>query len=177
MVESNLVLGHMQSSPECFRARLLVDTDAGPRKLADVLDPWQAKNFQALDPALRRVIGQDVVPPFQRAWLERPRGHSKTSDAAVMVAWALFASRKKIAGVSLACDRDQAGLLRNSVDTLVRLNPWLGAVLDVQQTRVVNRHTGSALCIESADVSSSFGWLVDFVPCDEITHAPNGSYH
>lgn len=163
----------LQGSPATFRSALLVDTDSGPRKLADVLDPWQAQDFAALDPAWRRVVGHDVTPTVQRAWLERPRGHSKTSDAAVMVSWALFSARppKKINGVSIACDREQSQLLRNSIDTLCRLNPWLAAVLEVQQTKVVNRHTGSQLSIESADVASSFGWLVDFVCVDEITHA------
>ena len=164
-------LKQLQSDPAAFRAALLIDGDSGPRKLAGCLDPWQRDDFEALDPAWRRVAGQDVEPRFLRAWLERPRGHSKTGDASVMVTWALFASRKKINGVTVACDRAQAGLLRNSVDTLLRLNPWLGEILDVQATKIINRHTGSTLTIESADVASSFGWLVDFAVFDEASHA------
>ncbi len=164
-------LEQLQADPAAYRANLLVDTDAGPRKLADILDPWQRSDFAALDPAWRRVAGHDVEPRYLRAWLERGRGHSKTGDTAVMASWALFASRQKRAGAVAACDRDQAALIRNSVDTLCRLNPWLASILDVQATRILNRHTGSELRIESADVASSFGWLVDFAIFDEVSHA------
>src|SRR5437899_11803933 len=41
------------------------------RRLGDVMDPWQREDFQALDDPAKR-----------HAFLERPRGHSKTSDAA-----------------------------------------------------------------------------------------------
>ena len=165
-------LKQLLTDPVAFRAALLVDTDDGPQPLAAVLDSWQDQDFRALDDSWRRVVGQqNVQPRYTRAWLERPRGHSKTSDAAVMVTWALSAARMKITGVSVACDRDQAGLLRNAVDALVRLNPWLGELLEVGATKISNKHTGSTLSIESADVASSFGWLVNFAVFDEVSHA------
>ena len=42
--------------------------DVGPR-LGEVIDPWQEEDFRALDD-----------PRFRHAYLERPRGHSKTGD-------------------------------------------------------------------------------------------------
>jgi hypothetical protein len=54
---------------------------------------------------------------------------------------------------------------------LLRLNPWLSDILECQATKIINRHTCSELRIESADVASSFGWLIDFAIFDEVSHA------
>ncbi|MDY0167438.1 MAG: terminase large subunit [Thermoguttaceae bacterium] len=155
-------------SPVAFRKALRIDTDAGPRRLATCLDDWQAADFAALDPAWLRVAGRGKGGPA-RAYLERPRGHSKTSDLAVMAAWVLLASRRQLAGVAAAGDRDQARLLRDAIERLCRLNKWLAAILDVQAFRVINRQTGSVLEILSSDAATSWGTLADFIILDEIS--------
>lgn len=160
----------LQSDPAAFRQALLIDTDAGPRPLAEVMDDWQAADFAALDPGWRRAAGQDVQDEFKlRAWVERGRGHSKSSDAMVSATWALFASRRQLSGIVCAVDRDQAALDRDHVGRLVSLNPWLGSIIEVQQWRIVNRHTGSAMDVISSDAPSSYGLLLDFAVCDEVT--------
>lgn len=167
-------LKSLQSSPSAFRSALRIDADGSPTCLGDVLDLFQLRDFQALDPGWQMVAGQDVDSPvYQRAWLERPRGHSKSSDIAAMVSWALFASRRKIAGVAAAASKEQARILRNAVDSVVRLNPWISRILKVDNYRVRNIHTGSTLDILSSDDSTSYGLLVDFVVCDELTHWSN----
>ena len=165
-------LKQLQKHPHLFRRSLLIDADGTTRKLSDVCDDWQTEDFEALDPAWRRVVGQprNDAPDLMRAWLERPRGHSKTQDVMVMVVWALFASKRQITGVVCAVDRDQAKLCRDAIDRLVRLNPWLGQILKVDQFKVTNTRTGSALDILSADVASSYGLLIDFAVLDEVTH-------
>ena len=113
--------------------------------------------------------------PPSPVYLERPRGHSKTSDLAVMVTWALAFAPRMVRGVAAAADRDQSRLLRDAILRLVRLNPWLGPVLDVQAyvvRNVADGHPGrdSQLEIISSDAGSSFGLLVDFIVCDEVTN-------
>ncbi len=125
-------LRRMVSYPAEFRERLLVDTDAGPQPLDDVLDDWQRRDFTALDAGWRRVAGQATTSGYTRAWLERPRGHSKTSDIAVSVTWALCFSTRRLVGIAAAADREQGRLLRDAISRLVALNPWLGQTLDVQ---------------------------------------------
>jgi phage terminase large subunit-like protein len=137
--------------------------------LAGKLDTWQQTDFAALDQGWQAAAGQQSTGVL-RAWLERPRGHSKTSDLAVMAAWALFASRHRISGYGSAADAEQAKLLRDSVDRLVRLNPWLGQILTVKANAVVNGHTGSTLEILSSDAPTSYGLLPDFVIVDELCH-------
>jgi hypothetical protein len=43
----------------------------------------------------------------------------------VSAAWVLFASRRKLDGVACAADKDQAALILDAIDRLLRLNPWL----------------------------------------------------
>lgn len=163
-------LQKLASDPAEFRRQLVIDADGGPRRLAACLDPWQAADFAALDGGWRRVVGLSADGAKQRAYLERARGHSKSGDLAVMLSWVLFASRRQLAGVAAAADKDQARLLRDAVAKLVSVNPWLAGLLEVQAYRVANLRTGSDLQILSCDVASSYGLTPHFVVCDELTH-------
>ncbi|MGE0760612.1 MAG: terminase large subunit [Pirellulaceae bacterium] len=160
----------MQQDPRAFRRGLMIDADDGVIRLSEVLDDWQRVDFESLDSGWRRVAGQDVPACFLRAWLERPRGHSKTADLAVMVTWALFASRRQLAGVAAAADKDQARLLRDAIARLCRVNPWLSTILQVDQFRITNTKTGSTLDIISCDAPSSYGLTPHFIVIDELTH-------
>jgi phage terminase large subunit-like protein len=166
-------LKSLMVSPVEFRRHLMIDTDRGPVVLADVLDDWQREDFEALDPGWQRVAGRKVTTTntiYRRAYLERPRGHAKTSDLAVMVGWVLFASQRRVSGVCAAADRDQAKLLRDAIERLAELNPWLGKTFEIQSWRIINKHTKSELSIISSDSGSSFGLLVDFVAIDELSN-------
>ena len=99
-------LRSLQASPARFRQALLIDCDGRPQRLGTVMDRWQQVDFLELDDGWRRVAGQDAEGPL-RGWLERPRGHSKTLDLAVMATWALFASRRQLRGYGAAADQDQ----------------------------------------------------------------------
>lgn len=163
----------LSSDPAEFRKELLIDTDDGPRPLADVMDDWQALDFWSLASGWRGVVGQRVDGGgCRRAYLERPRGHSKTADLAAMASWALFASRRQLLGVAAAADQEQAGLLRKAIERLVSLNSWLAEFLEVQKFRVINPHTKSELTILSSDAATSYGLTPDFIIVDELTHWP-----
>jgi phage terminase large subunit-like protein len=156
-------------NPVEFRGRVIIDTDHGPRRLADVVEPWQSSDFTLIDPGLRRAAGIPCEGGTSRIWLERPRGHSKTSDIALCATWWLFAAPRRVSGIVAAADEDQAGLLRDAIAKLVQLNRWL-SVLDVQRQRVVNKSTGAELTIISSDVASSWGHTVSLVIADEVSH-------
>ncbi len=161
----------LQRDPAEFRASLLIDTDRGPTPFSEVMDDWQAADFTALDPGwLRAVQGVKTKAQYQRGWLERPRGHAKTLDLAIMATWALFASRRQLSGIGAAGDLDQARLLRDAVGKLIYVNPWLGQILEVQNNRVSNVKTGSTLDIITSDAPTSYGLTPDFVIADEVVH-------
>lgn len=171
MTASVADLKRLQADPKLFQESLRVDCDGEVVRLGDRLDPWQRADFASLDAAWRAAVGQKVEPGQRRGWFERPRGHSKTSDLAVALMWVLFASRRQVRGIAAAGDRDQAKLLRDAIDRLVRLYRWLP--LEVTNWKVTNPHTGATLEVVSSDAATSFGHLVNFIACDELTHWPN----
>ena len=137
-------LHELQSSPAKFRQALLIDTDRGPVRFSDCIDPWQSIDFEALDNGWRKSIGQRVKGDyFSRGWLERPRGHSKSLDIGVMALWCLFASRKRLSGFAGAGDLDQARLLRDAIAKLVHINGWLQRIIEVQNYKIVNCKTAA----------------------------------
>jgi hypothetical protein len=165
----------MASDPRIFRDRLIIDAGGAPRSLGASMDPWQKADFEALDGGWLRCMGHEVEGGFSRAWLERCRGSSKTSDLAASIVFALWFAPRAVRGVACAADRDQAGLLTNAIKKLIDLNPWLGAALEVGQWKATNKKTGSELSILASDVASSYGLLLDFCLADELTIWPPGS--
>lgn len=163
-------------NPHEFRKRLLVDCCGVPRYLDEVADDWQRQDFGALDGGWQLAAGVPVTcrPLYQRAYLERPRGHSKTTDLSAMAAWILYAAPSLRRGVVAAADVDQARIDVEAIATLCRLNPMLRRVLEVQRNRVTNRETGSELSVISSDADSSYGLLLDFILCDELVHWQDG---
>lgn len=164
----------IRSSPAEFRKVLLIDrADGGVATLDACSDPWQREDDAACDNGLCIAAGVPTdpsKPSFSRAYLERARGHAKSSSLAAMMAWLLYASPRQIEAIGAAADQEQGGVLRNAVARLVGLNGWLGDALDVQQWRVVNRHTQSELRIIASDVASSYGLTPHAIVCDELSH-------
>jgi hypothetical protein len=165
-------LKQLQRDPAAFRRALLIDRDGKPTLFAMIMDDWQDWDFRVLDDGWKRVAGQGGDGTL-RAYLERPRGHSKTADLAVMSTWALFASRRRLMGYAAAADTDQAKLLRDAIDGLTRLNPWLKSILQVDKLKITNSRTGSTLEILTSDAPTSYGLTPDFVICDELCHWRN----
>ena len=166
-------LAQLAASPAAFRSVWKIDTDAGPRIVADVLDGWQRQDFEALDPGWMRIAhGPQAVKgePILRGYLERGRGASKTSDLALMTTWVLLASPRMIRGVAAAADKDQARLLRDAILRQVKLNEWSQQFIEVRQFVVANKVTGSQLEILASDAATSYGHLCDFLLIDELTN-------
>ncbi len=164
-------------SPGAFRADLMVDVSGVVKRFGEVQDDWQRTDFAAIDAGLMVCNGRATadVGGKMRAYLERARGHSKTTDLAILVVWALAFATRPLKGYAFAADRDQAVLLKNAVDVLIRLNPWLGELIEVQKNLVVNKAEGhpgygASLEISSSDVASSYGILPDLIIADELTH-------
>ncbi len=134
------------------------------------MQPWQIKDFNALDPGWMKLAGRAADSPWQMAYLERPRGHSKTTDIAIQLAWILQHSGTPVNGLAAAADLDQGKLIRDAIERIAKLNPAYCDRLEFRQHAVFNRETKSRLTIISSDVQSSWGLLPDFVICDELSH-------
>ena len=152
------------------RRALLIDVDGVPREFQDVVDDWQDADFRSMDPAVQRVCGRPHPPvEHSRAYFERPRGHSKTTDLAIMTAITLVSARSPISIVWAAGDRDQARLGRHAIDRLVRLNQHL-QYLDVQRDVIRNPHNGATLEIIASDAATVWGRTDDLIIVDELSH-------
>jgi len=160
-------------NPAAIRERLLIDTTDGPRLLVDVADSWQLADFDAMDPAWRRSMGQRDAPARMLGYWERPRGHDKTGSAAVATLAALVGAPRQIAGCWVAASKEQAQLGRHAIDRLVSINDLLSSVIDVQEFKIVNKSTGSWLDILASDSNTTFGRTDDFCIVDELTNWPD----
>ncbi|MEZ6049563.1 MAG: terminase large subunit [Planctomycetaceae bacterium] len=163
----------LRQSPAYFRDQIKISAEQ-TEPLSELLEPWQQQDFAALDLAWLQLAKTNprssFRSPLRRAYLERPRGHSKTSDMALQIAWILENASRPLQGVAAAADRDQAALILQAIRKLIELNPALCPSLVVRKEYVENRYTGSRLDLISSDVQSSWGILPDFVVCDELCH-------
>ncbi|MCA9088691.1 MAG: terminase [Planctomycetaceae bacterium] len=164
---------HSLVNPAAFRHWVQIPSSQGTLGLASLIQPWQHQDFAALDCGWQHLASRsqpetDMV--CQRAYIERPRGHSKTSDMAVQLSWILLAARQPVRGLAAAADRDQANLIHEAIQRLARANPELCGQLEFVQHWVRNPVTQAKLEIISSDVSGSWGALPDFVVCDELCH-------
>ena len=71
--------------------------------------------------------------------------------------WALTFPTRIVRGVSFAADRDQAAILKQAMETVIRLNPWIADVLVVKKNRVVNVAKGHPVRVR-ASVSKRVTW-------------------
>jgi hypothetical protein len=157
--------------PPLFRAHLFVERGAKRSFSREMLD-FQTRDFAALEGAWTQLVrgGESSSVVRRHAYLERPRGHSKTTDTAVQLAWALIASRRPLRGLAAAADLDQAALIHDALRRLLDANPHFGRPLKFVENAVRNPDSGSVLKIISSDVRGSWGELPDFVVCDELCH-------
>lgn len=165
----------LHHSPARFRDLLLLDRSP-PQRLAAVLQRWQLNDLAALDAAWSLLAGTNTAPPLtahrriRRSYIERPRGHSKTTDISVQILWILLAGQRRLSGLAAAADLDQAKLIQRAMQRIADANPEICSSLKFLEQLVRNRDTGSQLEIISSDVRSSYGALPDFVVCDELCH-------
>ncbi|HVJ69232.1 MAG TPA: terminase large subunit, partial [Caulifigura sp.] len=157
-------------SPSRFRNAIVIDDRTGLSVAQQAL-PWQLQDFEQLDPVWSRLARRSDSPAeIRKAYIERPRGHSKTTDTAIQLAWILLASRRAVNGLVAAADFEQAQLVHTAIRRLSLMNSELLRDLDFVEHAVRNPSTGSQLKVVSSDVRSSWGELPDFVVCDELCH-------
>ncbi len=138
-------------------AGLVVDDDG--TSWGERATDWQRADAEAvIDPDLARY-----------AYLTRPRGGSKTEDAAaialsLLVVEAPPGSRSYV----LAADRDQGALVIDALAGFVRRTPGISGLVKVESWKVVARESGASLSILAADVASSWGISPWLAVIDEI---------
>jgi hypothetical protein len=154
-----------------FIENLTIDGPSGPQRFGDFISKHQQHDFKALSPALMYLAGvTDKKPKYQRFWIQRSRGYSKTSDFAAAVIWLLCFCNRTLEGYCVAEDLKQAGLIRQQMIKIVQYNQWILDIIDIKKLEIENKKNGAILHIESSDEMSSFGWTADIIICDEMSH-------
>ena len=101
-----------------FRREAIVLEDG--RLFGEVIEGWQTEDFAALDD-----------PEHRHAYLERPRGHSKTGDLGTEAVTELVVGRPNQRLYCAAADEDQARLLRDDVVGKFQRSPLLAPLAKV----------------------------------------------
>src|SRR5262245_34602452 len=135
-------LRRFASDPAAFRSELVIPGAHGPTRFGQAMADFQKLDFAALDAAFV-ALSKGEQPPIDRYWLERTKGASKDTDLAVSLLWLLAFSRRAITAQVGAADQDQADELRKAAKGILRLNSWLGELLEIQSWSIINRHTDS----------------------------------
>jgi len=138
-----------------FRAEAILLEDGRP--FGDAMEPWQRDDFAALD------SGQ-----YRHAYLERPRGHSKTADIATEAVAELLLGPRDQRLFCCAADEEQARLLFDDVAAKLNRNPLLAPAVKVTQRDIIVRATGSRLRVLNSDAPSAYGLRPDWIAVDEI---------
>lgn len=119
------------------------------------LDGWQRDDFAAA------FGGQHV-------WWERPRGCSKTMDAAAFALHHMLSAQGRRIYFA-AVDRDQAALAHDSLRSFISRSPLLREALKVDRWKITARSTDSTLEVLAADAASSWGLRPSLVIADELS--------
>lgn len=129
----------------------------------------QRKDFAGVSPMLAWATG-GPRPTNTKAWLQKSRGYSKTTDIAAMMAYLLVFAQKQLSIDVIADDEDQAKLVLIQLRKLIAHNKWLEAYINAQKKRVVSPKTGTAVEFIARDPNSAYGRTPDVTIMDELTH-------
>ena len=123
------------------------------RRWGSVAEPWQVEDAKAI---------LDTTGP-RRHFLTRPRGASKTGDLAGVSIALMLEAPPSSRSYAFAADRDQAGLLMDSISGFLSRTDEIRGALKVDNWRLMNPKTDASLTTMASDESSAWGlrpWLV-----------------
>jgi phage terminase large subunit-like protein len=121
------------------------------------VEAWQRADFAALDSG-----------DYRHAYLERPRGHSKTGDIATEAVTELILGQPGQHLHCAAADIEQARVLFDDVKGKCERHPTLRPLVKCSQRELVVRATGSCLVVLASDAPSSNGLRPDWFAVDEL---------
>jgi hypothetical protein len=112
-------------------------------------------------------------PRPRQALLSLPRGNGKTTLAAVLGAYGVFADGVESAEVVVvASDARQAGITLRHIARMVELEPRLAEQTQVFQPRLYVPHTDSTLVVLPAEPGALQGWTRRWRSWTNCTSSP-----
>ena len=135
-------LAAWRADPVSFRRPQIILENG--RCFGEAVDPFQVEDFSELD-------------RHRHAYLERPRGHSKTGDLGTEGLTRLILGRPGSLLYCSAADEDQARLLFDDVVQKSDDSTLLGPLVKITRREIVVKATGSRLIVLNGDAPSSYG--------------------
>ena len=134
------------------------------------LQPWQR------DEVVRPLFGwhrEDGTRRYRTAYIEVPRKNGKSTLAAGIALFLLFADEEKGAEVySAAADRDQASIVFDEAKAMVEDSPQLLKLAEVYKRSIVVPSTRSVYRVLSADAFTKHGKNASGIVFDELHAQP-----
>lgn len=137
--------------------------------------PFQLERIEAAAPSLLALATGRHATISRHLW-DGTKGSDKTSALAITVLWAMIFCPGGLLIEIGARDSNQAGELRLALLSIVRANPWIAEILDVQAKCIVHKHNGSRADILTADALGAHGSRPDIVIIDELTHITDEAF-
>jgi len=114
----------------------------------------------------------------RRHFLVRPRGASKTTDAAgVALSLLVTEAPARSRSYAYAVDQDQATELLDAVGGFVARTPGLAGLVELGARGLTVRASGASLSIEASDAASAFNKRPWLVVLDELSSWPRTGNH
>jgi len=170
-----------------FASGLIIPTEDGIGMLGNLMAPFQTECFECLTPTLHAVRDGKKAKD-RRFWIERTKGAAKDSDLACCILWLVaFATRPTYFQVG-AADSEQAGILKERIESLLYYNDWLHQFVDIQKLGVFQKSWReyrknkrgkevevacggvSRLEIMHSDAKSAHGGISDLCILNEVVH-------
>lgn len=151
-----------------FWSRLFIECQGSkPKRLAEVVADFQVERFAQIEPALVALTRRER-PPFGRYWWEATKGASKDGDLAICLCWLLLATKYPLSIQIAAADTEQAGIVKERVERIRYLNPWLQDLIEVQQNKIICASTNSRAIVIASDSGSAHGAAPDVLVMNEL---------
>lgn len=155
---------------ERFFDRMLVHIEGPLSGRPFVLESWQRS-------IVREVFGRKVgkLRQYRKLYLEVPRGNGKSTFAAGLALYLLAVDGEQSAKVySAAADRQQAGIVFETAEKMVKASPFLSSRIRPYRNRTMDYDaTGSKYIVLSSDAYTKHGLNPHGIVFDELHAQPN----
>lgn len=156
-------IAYIENPVLAIREHFYIVVDDQPTLFGNVITDWQLDFFEAVFSR-----HPDGTPKHRVVYSERRRGESKTEDMAIAALADLLFGPRFSKSYVVATDKDQAAVVRESVERLQACTPLL-AKLVVTRSIITNPATGSTVTILAADERTNWGLRARRIFFDELS--------